>query len=399
MTRAPGRRQARPGGKSFYEPALDGLRFFAFFLVFLHHAPWTPLVSPPFPDPWFFLVRLRQCGWMGVDLFLCLSSYLITRLLWMEWRKKGKISVPRFYLRRILRIWPLYFLACFLGFYLLPRLKLDAPAWGSPEYGAFLHSYLLPHLAFFANIAIALHGVVTSFSLVPLWTISLEEQFYLLCPLLLALARFDRRKILWAGAGLLVLAAAARFFFISHGWGYPAVWVSLPTRLDPFVLGCLLALFQEDLDSLAGKTPAWVLTATGLGCLLGAMAMPDMEQGGMAVVGQFGLLDLGWAFLLFSACRPGWLKKAVTRAPFPLWGKISYGLYVYHMVALHQVGMALTGFLAGAGLRFSDWSVCWAITGASLLLTFALAFLSYYFYEKPFLKLKEKFAFIKSRAA
>src|SRR5689334_13759146 len=89
----------------FYIPELDGLRFIAFLLVFLNHAPFIINNS---------LSRsIHEYGWMGVDLFLCLSAYLITRLLAMEYQISGKIHAQFFYLRRILKIWPLYFL--FIG--------------------------------------------------------------------------------------------------------------------------------------------------------------------------------------------------------------------------------------------------------------------------------------------
>lgn len=383
---------------TFYNPALDGLRFFAFFLVFLHHAPWTPVVQPPFPNPWYFLVRIHECGWMGVDLFLCLSSYLITRLLWMEWKERGKVSILSFYCRRILRIWPLYFLVCFLGFYLMPRLGQDSPQWGTPEYHSFLGTYLIPHLAFYANMAAALHGPVASISLGPLWTVSLEEQFYLLCPLLLVLARFDKRKILAAGFGLLVVTVTSRFFFIQKGFSNAFIWVSLPTRLDPFVLGSLLALFEEELLRLVSKIPPALFMTLGICCIVGAMAFPDKELQRPSVVWLYSLLDLGWIFILFSTFMAGWLQRGIIHAPFPFWGKVSYGLYVYHAIALHFASMAVLWFQEKNRLYLHSWTVGWSITLLAFLLTLTVAFLSYSVYEKPFLRIKKRFTFIRSMA-
>lgn len=391
-----------PGGNSgraFYNPALDGLRFFAFFLVFLDHAPWTPVAPPPAPNPWFFLARLHDFGWIGVDLFLCLSSYLITRLLWMEWKEREKVSILDFYCRRALRIWPLYYLMCFTGFFLMPAFGQDGPAFGSAEYGAFLKLFLLPHLAFYANIATALHhNYVQSLTLGPLWTISLEEQFYLLCPILLVAARFDKKKILAAGLVLLAATTVARFLFVQAGFSYPALWVSLPTRLDPFILGALLALFEEDLGRMAGKTPSWLFTVLGLICVLGAMSFPNLDLQQPSVAWLFSLLDLGWVFLLFSIGRPGWPQRGATWGFFPRWGKISYGLYVYHRLALHLAGMALFWFQLQTRLPLHSWTAGWIVSAGGFLLTLALASVSYDFYEKPFLKLKEKFTFIRSRA-
>jgi peptidoglycan/LPS O-acetylase OafA/YrhL len=278
-------------------------------------------------------------------------------------------------------------------------LGLDEPAWGSPEYASFLHIYLLPHLAFYVNIASAIHGYVASLSLGPLWTISLEEQFYFLWPLFLALAGFDKKKILFAGVGLLVLTVTARFFFIQWGFPHPAIWVSLPTRLDPFVLGTLLALFEKELLQWTRKTPAWLFMVTGMACVIGAMALPEMEKQEPSVIYQFGLLDMGWILILFSVFKPGWPQKLATWSPFPRWGKISYGLYVYHYMALHFMGMAAHWFQGEARLYLSSWAVGWSVTAAGFLLTLGLSRLSYDFYEKPFLKLKERFTFVRSRTA
>ncbi|HNQ93994.1 MAG TPA: acyltransferase [Anaerolineales bacterium] len=91
----------------FYLPELDGLRFIAFLLVFIHNA--NPILKRT------FLERFSEYSWFGVDLFFCLSGFLITKLLVMEHRQTGKINFRNFYIRRILKIWPLYFFYLILG--------------------------------------------------------------------------------------------------------------------------------------------------------------------------------------------------------------------------------------------------------------------------------------------
>src|SRR3990172_8203455 len=85
----------------FYHPELDSLRFLAFLLVFFNHSPYL--------GSSLFLVKLHDFGWLGVDLFLGLSAYLITKLLFTEFQRLGTIDIVYFYVRRVLRIWPLYF--------------------------------------------------------------------------------------------------------------------------------------------------------------------------------------------------------------------------------------------------------------------------------------------------
>src|SRR5690606_2476800 len=101
-------------------PELDGLRFIAFLLVFLHHLP--------FPSEWLarspLLSRIHAFGWIGVDIFLVLSAYLLTRLAIEERRHTGRFDVVRFYMRRALRIWPLYFLGLAIGFFFYPGLLI-----------------------------------------------------------------------------------------------------------------------------------------------------------------------------------------------------------------------------------------------------------------------------------
>ena len=118
-------------------------------------------------------------------MFFVLSSYLITRLLVFEYRKTGRISIFHFFMRRSLRIWPLYYLALLLGFYIFPRIGLFGIDIQSPLYLQTLKDHLMPYLFFFGNWSSAYFSYPSSSILAPLWTISLEEQFYLVCPILM----------------------------------------------------------------------------------------------------------------------------------------------------------------------------------------------------------------------
>ena len=153
----------------FYSPELDGLRFVAAFLVFVHHAPQLP-----------YLGAIKEHGWLGVDLFLALSAYLITRLAMLERERTGDFALRLFFIRRALRIWPLYFLfalaACLVSFLAGVTDAATSARWA------------LAHLSFSANLLTAVQGYsAVSFS-PHLWTISLEEQAYLLLALLLSVA-------------------------------------------------------------------------------------------------------------------------------------------------------------------------------------------------------------------
>src|SRR5258707_11587748 len=173
-------RKAVTPGKRFYRPELDALRFFAFLWVFAFHrmdyAPIDPVTQP-------LAYSIYTAGAFGVPLFFLLSSFLIVELLLRERAQTGTIHIKAFYIRRMLRIWPLY-LAAFFG---LAALGHYMPDVGPKTY----HSWLA-FLLFAGNWYILRYGWIAG-PIDPLWSIAVEEQFYIAIPLL---ARFGGRRIL-----------------------------------------------------------------------------------------------------------------------------------------------------------------------------------------------------------
>ena len=159
--------------KRYYRPELDALRFFAFLAVFaFHRMDYVP--TDPVRDRWVY--RVGTVGAFGVPVFFLLSAFLITELLLRERTGTGAIHVRSFYLRRILRIWPLYF-AVFFGLALLNHF---VPGTGTDNPWAWL-----AFTCFSGNWYITARGWIAG-SVDPLWSISVEEQFYLLVPVLAA---------------------------------------------------------------------------------------------------------------------------------------------------------------------------------------------------------------------
>ncbi|MBV8729460.1 MAG: acyltransferase [Acidobacteriia bacterium] len=151
---------ARRARARFYRPELDGLRFFAFFCVLLRHGAPIPTFAGPL---------IQQCGSFGLSLFFFLSAFLITELLIRERENTGTVHLKAFYIRRILRIWPLYYVAVALAV-IVGRIWPD-PFW----IGKFR---LFSMLFFFMNwVPQIMYGPFT-----PLWSISVEEQFYAIWP-------------------------------------------------------------------------------------------------------------------------------------------------------------------------------------------------------------------------
>ena len=174
------------GSKRFYLPELDSLRFFAFLAVFICHAfPHAPSdYSKAIPDvAVHWISGSVRAGAFGVDLFFMLSSFLITALLQGEHRRTGGIDVLSFWIRRCLRIWPLYFTFVLLAgilpyfFHFIPQL---AP------------KYLWGLMTFTHNWVLSFCGVGNGNPSLIMWSVSLEEQFYLIWPVLIALAGIKR---------------------------------------------------------------------------------------------------------------------------------------------------------------------------------------------------------------
>src|SRR6202789_3606958 len=192
--------------RRFYQPELDGLRFYAFLGVFVCH---TLPVHETFyrglhmPLPWLW-VPLVLSGSAGVDLFFALSAFLITSLLLRERQETGGISLRSFYIRRILRIWPLYFLLIALGV-VLAHTSADQ---NLPWY------YVAGYLLFLGNWVQAVFGGPNSICF-PLWTVSIEEQFYLVWPL--AAKMLKRRGMIIAAVITILLATVSRVGLVLGG--------------------------------------------------------------------------------------------------------------------------------------------------------------------------------------
>src|SRR5579884_1110409 len=229
------------GQRSFYYPTLDGLRFFAFFLVFLHHAfeGW----SSPNPVLNFFLIALEKNGWAGVDLFFVLSGFLITALLVKERQEFGSFSLKNFWIRRSLRIWPLYYLALIMGFFIIPFIHTHIFGITPPNINInlILKEQTPFYFTLLGNWAVVLYNYPPFTNIAHLWTISLEEQFYLLWPLVLFFTKNFKKSFI-AGLILILLAMAFRFYLALHGVRHPGIYVDTFARMDTLVLGSLAAL-------------------------------------------------------------------------------------------------------------------------------------------------------------
>ena len=306
-----------PGGP-FYRPELDALRFAAFLLVYEAHT--LPLPRNPGP----VLGAIRTSGALGVQLFFVLSAYLITELLMREKSRTGTVDLKAFYIRRILRIWPLYFAALFACFGLSRLL----PATPMPL------SALLAYLLLVGNFWSVWNGFLP-LGLGALWTICLEEQFYLIWP---SLVRLTSRRTLWiATISLFVLAQVCFFLLLRFAFQQPVragtLWFNSLTHLQYFVFGSALSLALR--GRLPPLTPGMRLLLAPAGLFLLFLANYRFHLADprtvLSVYLAYLITGLGVCMMLLAVLG---VNLSSRWKPAVWFGKVSYGLYVFHLPML-----------------------------------------------------------------
>ena len=236
----------------FYRPELDLLRFIAFLFVFFTH---RMDLAPIDPAKYYWGHHISLVGVFGVPLFFFLSAFLITELLVREQEAYGKINVRSFYIRRMLRIWPLYF-TFFFGMVVLTLV--------SDQFGVIPPKAQLAFSLFAGNWYITFHSWI-AYPVNPLWSISVEEQLYIIIPLLAAYGGRRGLKVfsfLALAVAYLTIASYAR----NPTEGFTGEWTNSFTQFQFFAAGILLAVYFK------GWRPAWpvwtrvLIFAAGLGC-------------------------------------------------------------------------------------------------------------------------------------
>ena len=342
------------------------------------------------PARHFWAYNICLLGNFGVPVFFLLSAFLITELLMREQEKLGTIHIRSFYMRRILRIWPLYF-AVFYGLVLLNHF---IPYTGAPDPFSWLAFTL-----FAGNWYICSHGWIPAFPVNPMWSISVEEQFYITIPLI---ALYGRRFGLRAvSLALMVVSYGVVTWYAWKGWhGFSSQWTNSLVEFQFFSAGTLLSL------ALRGRTPQWSLALRLLGILTGIafLFVASVYFGVQADTPSSTILKapLGWALVLtattlFFLTLLGTPGRYLPRSVVYL-GRISYGLYLFHELVYTLVFHVWKTRL----VRFSEFLHLGGWTGGvgtviAFCATVFLAHISYQVYERPFLRLKTRFLFVPSR--
>ncbi len=352
--------------RSFYFPAIDGLRFIAFLMVFIYH------LSPFRPTSFF-----NMTGWTGVHLFFLISGFLLSKLLTEEYKQSGSISLFKYFIRRILRIWPLYFLF----------LLIVSIASVSLTHHPFSLQRLFGNLFFYDNILTVANGFNPNLATGHLWSMSLEEQYYLVLPFFIPWLIKQNKKnikgIIFAIFGLLLLT---RLVLVIFHCNYTSIYV-LPFSADCFVAG--IALGIGVFDTWIKKIPTIFAWTLGIILLLLLYKLPPPMVMGPHIIWLYFVMAGAFFFIFIAVAYSNhrWLNQVFTNRPIRYLGKISFGLYVFHIAANY-----ITAYFYSILKRPMDMGIFWI----SLSFTILLAIVSYELWEKQFLKMKDRFTVIKS---
>lgn len=341
-----------------YVPELDGLRAIAILIVITVHLK---------DQVWRWLA-----GELGVTIFFVLSGYLITTLALREERSHGSVNLRAFYLRRIFRIFPLYYIVLALYCLLIFGLR-----WWPDKHVSLAHA--LPYyVGFFQEYPLAING--SRFANIPFyqsWSLGIEEKFYLLWPLLCF--------VIWRGSKLLRIAGAAVLWLITTIYKPHGLEIIYP--YSHVLCGCLLALLLDEpavLNRLLwlGRT-GWTWTAAATLLTL-HFAFPWISPKWQLVEESFYGLAVA-VFLVSVLLGNGLIQRVLRCRPLIFVGRISYGMYLIHLLALNVAEKLL-----------SHGHAFWHPV-AAFVLTCALTIAGAYFLgvtiERPFIAAGKKLSF------
>lgn len=334
--------------------------------------------------------NLLNFGGLGVYFFFVLSGFLITYLLLEEKERYGKINLKAFYVRRILRIWPLYYLMVLLGFFVFPQISFLEVGYLNGQFllqkweNFWLFMLMSPNIAFSFMEAVPHIG--------QLWSIGVEEQFYLLWPVFFRKLKSKLSLFIF----LFILIISIKVMFIS------LIKLNILPESE-FVLGLKRLIAMSKFESMMiGAIGAnivrggserlkkvmlndWVFFSSLLFFPFVKILLPSSLDDVYHVIGS-----LCFIVIIVNVSIGGRFSKLLEMRLFSFLGNISYGLYMYHMVISFFFVKLFS--VINADSIVESLLLYVLIFGVSIL----ISFLSYRFFEKPFLKMKGKFTLVQS---
>lgn len=349
---------------------LNGIRAIAAMAVVIFHIG-VELKSFGFAE-----TTHTDLGGFGVSMFFALSGFLITYLLLIEKQHFGNINVKDFYIRRILRIWPLYFFYLALALATTYYYQRDELAKGG----------LIYYLLLGANIPYVIGNYIPL--LIHYWSLGVEEQFYLFWPWVIKKANKILRFLLIFTAAFIIIKLGLRYLnaYTEYKWPYQAWHI---TRFDCMTIGAIGAYYFHQKNELFFKIvysiPAQVLA-------WGVVVLMLFNKFHVASVLDSEFLAVLTVVLIVNVSSNVKTLVNLDKRVFDFLGKISYGIYVYHMLVIFYTAQFL-GFFTKQLDTIPRYIFVFTFIP---LVTFLVAYLSYEFFEKRFLQIKTRYARVKS---
>jgi len=375
--------------------SFDALRFFAFLKVFLLHAP---IILASYSPAWlgWFDKHVRYGGGIGVDFFFVLSGFLITYILTNDKINNGKINLKRFFVRRAFRIFPLYYLMVFMA--LLIPASIAQPLGFYMTGGGYEPEWIYS-LTFTENIAMIIHdNVPRTTPLSIFWSLCIEEQFYIYWMIVFFFIKRQWIPIFLISS--LLMAIGIRVFELNVFGNEMIKNQDMFSNLDYFaisgLLGYAVAVNYEKVASQVKKISAWF--KWGYIFLVGAVLyfLSDIFKN------PSWFLDMFWptfTAILFTGLLVIFIPsdskiRFSEKSVFTKLGKISYGLYVYHIAWVHIVYK----FYIDYDIEIGSTRPYLFFVIVTFTATVITAYLSYRFFERPIMNLRERYFSNKSKS-
>jgi peptidoglycan/LPS O-acetylase OafA/YrhL len=372
-------RQAENNSKYFN--GLNALRFFAASLVVLHHIEETRHHAGLYS---FSGLDFFKNGGTAVSFFFVLSGFLIAFVLKNEIGKTGSVNLKTFYIKRSFRIWPLYFVLIFIGFVLLPLILQGEQYASKFPYlnlkGALLYILFLPNLA---------SGLWRGHFLIPLWSIGVEEQFYLIFA---PLVNWFKNKLVWLFALIIVVKLLIALFLFPHIESSAYRIFANSIKFENMAVGGLLMLVLTKPKSsisqiLTNKVTQVLAVLYILFTLFYHIELPSIVTN--EYTPQHFLFNISqaiaFAILIFNVCKEDSSLIQLSNKFLSRLGEISYGIYMYHMLFVFA-GIEVMKKLELTGGAVSTAFIYLFVFGATIV----TAQLSFRFIEKPIIGLKKR---------
>lgn len=358
-----------------YLPGLNGIRAIAALMVIIEHCDHRLGkfgLSELFP--------YGRVDTLGVTLFFVLSGYLITTLLLAEKEKTGTISLRKFYTRRILRIWPAYYLTVLVGVALALFVVDDGLKPATSVFPVILfYLFLLPNVPFTNRTSIQIID--------PLWSVGVEEQFYLIWPFIVR--TFKKLFIAFAAVAVVIIALRSYGRYVAHSTFMFQFLIN--TRIDCMAIGGMGALWVHNKMPMKRFVFSYPTQIFAWGIFIYTLIfLRDIPLFHLPGVIEHDFYAFVFLTLILNVSKNERTLITLEQGLFQFIGRISYGAYLYHIVILFVLASFMNGVFPDTVL--SRVAMMAILIGSTLV----ISHLSYRYFEMPFLRLKERFMIIRS---